>query len=77
MKIFYRGAVLVLNENYDSADGRIEEDDDHIGEGDFIGTSDASDEDLDCAGDDTSDGSVDSDYDRELSKEDTARSYRS
>ena len=74
MKIFYRGAVLVLNENYDSADGRIEEDDDHIGESDDGSTSDASDEYLDCATEDTSDGSDNSDYDSAFSKEDPVSS---
>ena len=34
--------------DYDLDGGRLEEDDGNIGEGDFIGISDASDEDLDC-----------------------------
>ncbi len=56
--------------DYDSDDGRLEEDDENIGEGDFIGTSDASDEDLDCCPtEDTSDGSDDSDYDSAFSEE--------
>ena len=55
--------------DYDSDDGRLEEDDDHIGESDVSSTSDASDEDLDCATEDTSDGSDNSDDDSDFSEE--------
>ena len=58
--------------DYDSDDGRLEEDDDHIGESDVGSTSDARDEDLDCPAEDTSDRSDDSDYGSDLSKEDPA-----
>ena len=58
--------------DYDSDDGRLEDVDDNIGDDEVGSAADASDEDLACAAENTSDGSDDSDYDSDVSEEDPA-----